>query len=57
MRARLVQSFSGMSHYAELVALLHVLSDAHRDRTEVAVKAIVFAAVESVLDHDVSAVV
>src|SRR4051794_2634877 len=57
VRPGLVQSLAGMSHHAELIALLHPLTLMHRDRTQVAVKTVVFAAVESVFDHDVAAVI
>src|SRR5206468_1954361 len=55
MRPRLVQSFAGMSHHAEPLALLDTLSWPDRDRAEMAVKTVVFTAVEPMLDHDVTA--
>src|SRR4051812_19390133 len=57
VRARLVQTFPGVTHHAELVPLLDMLAGTHHDRTEMAVKAVVFAPVEPMLDHDVTPVV
>ena len=57
MGSCLVQSFAGMSHHAELIALLHVLPVPDDDGAEMAIKAVVFTPVKPMLDHHVSSVV
>src|SRR4051812_36585001 len=57
MSPRLVQSFAGMSHDAELFALGNMLSRMNRDRAEVTIEAVIFAAIEAMLDHDIPAVI
>jgi hypothetical protein len=57
MGAHLVQAFAGVPHDAELLALLNALAFLDCDRAQVAIEAVVFAAVKIVFDHDILAIV